>query len=80
MKCEVTNILRKLETGKATGPDHIENKILKEFAEELGGPLTRLFNKILEEEIVPKQWEEAVIILLRKKGVKKNIKIIDPSV
>lgn len=65
--------MEKLKIGKATGPDGIENIILKEFEDELSRPLTKVFNKILDEEKIPRQWEDAEIIILYKKGANENI-------
>ena len=41
---EVEDILKTLKTGKAAGPDSIDNRLLKEFARPLSAPLTDLFN------------------------------------
>ena len=41
---EVEDILKTLKTGKAAGPDCIDNRLLKEFARPLLAPLTGLFN------------------------------------
>ena len=50
-------VLGKLKTGKAPGPDQIQNKLLKDFADILVEPITKIFNKILEKECVPEQWK-----------------------
>ena len=41
---EVEDILKTLKTGKAAGPDFIDNRPLKTFARPLSAPLTDLFN------------------------------------
>ena len=68
---EVKEILLNLETNKATGPDTISNKILKECAESLCGPLTFIFQLSLNLSIYPDQWKEALVRAIFKK--------IDPS-
>ncbi len=70
---EVKNSIKKLNIGKAAGPDKIENEFLKKFGNELAKPLTRLFNRVLSEETIPHQWKLADIILLFKKGDRNNI-------
>ena len=41
---EDENVLKSLKTGKATGPDHINNRILKELSRPISSPLCVLFN------------------------------------
>ena len=68
---EVKNILSSLSTNKATGSDRISNKILKECAETLCGPLTFIFRLSLQLGIFPDAWKEALISAIFKK--------LDPS-
>ena len=68
---EIRIILKNLTTNKATGPDSISNKLLKECADSLCGPLTYIFNRSLSLGIYPDDWKEAMITALFKK--------IDPS-
>ena len=67
---EVKNILIDLDTTKDVGPDHINNKILKECAESLSTPLSDLFNKSLSEGIYPDSWKEAIVTAIFKKLLK----------
>ena len=41
---EVESVLKALQTGKASGPDAINNRILKELAKPLSFPLSDFFN------------------------------------
>lgn len=50
---EVESILKSLQLGKATGPDAINNCILKELATSLSFPLSDLFNFSLATGKVP---------------------------
>ena len=50
------------------GPDSISPRVLKELAEELSDPLTRIFQKSLEEKKVPSDWKEANVAPVYKKG------------
>ena len=50
---EVEDILKTLKTGKAAGPNSIDNRLLKELARPLSVPLTDLFNSSLDKGKVP---------------------------
>ncbi len=63
----------KSKSSKVAGPDLIENEMLKNFKKELKKVLTKLFERIINEEIIPKQWNVAEIILPHKKGNCKQI-------
>ena len=69
---EVESILKSLQLGKATGPDAINNRILKELATPLSLPLSDLFNFSLAIGKVPLMWKEANVTPIFKKE--------DPSV
>lgn len=70
---EVYKHLKQLKNLKSPGPDGITNEVIKLGAPILLNHLTRLFNMILEMEIVPKQWCTSDITLLYKKGNPKDI-------
>jgi hypothetical protein len=63
----VRNVLLQLDILKASGPDQISNKILKECANSLCAPLALLFNKSLEIGIYPSSWKEALVTAIFKK-------------
>ncbi|OOY49087.1 hypothetical protein BOV97_13130, partial [Solemya velum gill symbiont] len=65
---EVHSVLSTLPLGKASGPDGISNRILREAANELSVPLCDLFNKSLDKCIVPKIWKQAHVTAVFKKG------------
>ena len=54
--------LRKVKTNKATGPDHVPARILKNHANSLAGPLTAIFNSSLREGIIPETRKSANVI------------------
>ena len=56
---EVEDILKTLKTGKAAGPDSIDNRLLKELSGPLSTPLTDLFNFSLASGKVPSLWKQA---------------------
>ena len=65
---EVLSIMKNLPLGKASGPDEVNNRVLRELADELHIPLCRLFNKSLTDGIVPESWKEAHVTAVFKKG------------
>ena len=67
-KDKVLSKLNNLNITKAQGPDGIHPCMLYELRNELAEPLTILFNKSLEERTVPKDWKEAQITPIFKKG------------
>ena len=64
---EVQKILKGLDIGKATGPDGISSRMLKETSIAIAGPLAELFNKSFELGRVPKIWKEANLCPIYKK-------------
>ena len=65
---EVESVLKALPIGKATGPDGINNCILRELAHKLSPPLCSLFNQSLILGIVPDIWKEAHVCPIPKGG------------
>ena len=57
-----------MKVNKSRGMDGIPPKLLMETVEQVSIPLARVFNLLLEEEVVPFEWKEANIIPLFKKG------------
>ena len=64
---EVESVLKALQTGKTSGPDAINNRILKELMKPLSFPLSDLFNASLIKEQVPALWKQANVIPIHKK-------------
>ena len=64
----VCKLLRNLNPHKASGPDGLPGRILKECADEISPFLTTIFNKNLEEGNVPEDWKKASISAVFKKG------------
>lgn len=65
---EVEDILKTLKTGKAAGPDSIDNRLLKELSRPLSTPLTDLFNFSLAKGKVPSLWKQAHVTPIFKKN------------
>ena len=66
----VEEVLLSLNANKAAGPDEVENRVMKECAEEMAPKLQELFRKSIDEGEVPSQWKEAHIIPIHKGGSK----------
>ena len=69
---KVRRVLRSLKTDKASGPDGVPPRFLKEFAEELAPVLCRLFRLILISCTYPSSWKHALVQPVPKKGDRSN--------
>jgi len=66
---EVTEALTKLKNGKATGPDDIPAEVWKCLGDVGIDMLWDLMTKIYEEEKIPNEWRDSVIIpIYKEKG------------
>ncbi|CAB4012394.1 Hypothetical predicted protein, partial [Paramuricea clavata] len=65
---DVLAALLSLDTNKATGPDEIPSRILKECAHQIAPSLCLLFNQSLRHGSLPEEWKLANIIPIHKKG------------
>lgn len=75
---EVSLILKSLTTGKACGPDEINNKVLKEVADVISPPLTDLYNYSLKCSSVPDIWKKANVTPVHKKDDKTQVENYRP--
>ena len=64
--------LKNLAPNKAPGPDQLPPWFLKIAAEELAPILTNIFQSSVDNGILPRQWREANIIGIFKKGDKSK--------
>lgn len=64
--------LSKLNTSKAAGPDGIHSRMLKESCKEISSALLIIYRLSLDEGVLPKQWKEAHVRPIFKKGKKNN--------
>jgi len=65
-------VLYKLNIDKATGPDSIPARVLKQAAPELAKPFARLFRLLMDKHYMPKQWKVAHVIPCYKKKDKHD--------
>ena len=70
--CEVHRLLEGLKARKATGPDGISARVLRDCANELTPSLSRLFRQSLSEGRVPSGWKHGRITACHKAGPKNN--------
>ncbi|VDP78621.1 unnamed protein product, partial [Schistosoma curassoni] len=65
---EINMAIRQIKSGKAAGPDDIPSEAPKADIAATARILHILFNKIWDEEQVPKDWKEELLIKIPKKG------------
>lgn len=66
----ISKLLSQLKPDKAPGPDNITARVLKELHKEIAPILTTIFQISLTQGKLPKQWKEANVIPIFKKGSK----------
>jgi len=66
----IEDIISSLDLNKAVGPDFISHRVLKANQFTISKPLCNLFNKSLHEGVFHRQWKNALVIPLLKKGEK----------
>ena len=65
---EVIELIRHLNSRKASGHDQISNKAIKEFPIKGIALITSIFNTLLCLEYYPKSWKISLITLIPKPG------------
>ena len=70
---EVESVLKTLPVAKASGPNGLSNRVLRELSKELSSPYCSLFNQSLREGIVPTLYKEANVCPIPKKGDLSNV-------
>ena len=68
----VLKLLQSLNPNKAAGPDKISPMVLKKLSNVLSRPLAVLFQKSIDSGEVPRQWKNANVTPLFKKGDKNK--------
>ena len=64
----VLKLLKDIKPHKATGPDNIPGRLLKEAAEELAPGLAHLFQISIDDGKIPLDWKSALVTPVFKKG------------
>jgi len=73
MKEEVEKVLRGMKNGKSPGEDGLNAEMFKWGGEKIKEKLAKLFSMCLRKREIPRSWNNAVIILLYKKGDKERV-------
>lgn len=69
---EVLKAIKSLDINKASGPDLVSPKILKEGMHQLAYPFTKLFNLSLSLKKYPDSWKKANVTAIHKKDSPTN--------
>ena len=72
----VEGLLKGLNPNKASGPDEISPRLLKELHAEIAPILTKIFRSSLSTGIVPDDWKTALLAPVYKKARNANTVII----
>ena len=75
----VTKLLRDLNSNKASGPDELTSRILKELHEEIAPAVTFVFQKSLNLGHTPIDWKHAYVCPIFKKGARHEAAIYRPD-
>ena len=70
---EVCDVLEALDVDRATGPDKIPAKLLKNFASHICSSLCALFNKSLSLGKLPSEWKLSNITPILKSGLRSEV-------
>lgn len=63
---EVRIAVKKMKLGKAPGPDHVPNEVIRIAVEEFATFFARVLNGCLQEGQFPGIWKLARLVLVRK--------------
>ena len=70
--CDVEKRLKRLKTTKSPGIDAIHPVLLKECASEICEVVADMFNKSINDGILPSMWKKAQVSPIFKKGNKHS--------
>ena len=74
---EVESVIKTLVIGKASGPNDLSNRILRELSSELAIPFCSLFNQSLRSGTFPGSYKEANVCPVPKRVICLLSPIID---
>ncbi|XP_071808975.1 uncharacterized protein [Asterias amurensis] len=63
---EVLKQLQRISSTKASGPDNISARFIRQYSYELSKPLTHIINASFAQLIVPAQWKRAIVVPVPK--------------
>ena len=71
----VLSLLSHLDVRKSVGPDGLSVRFLKEVAEQIVIPLTKIYNKSLKSGVVPQSWKCSNVTPVHKGGPCNHVMI-----
>lgn len=66
----MSQAIKNLRNNKAPGEDGISSEILKAGGQILASNIHIIIMQIWENEVIPEEWKEVIVILIHKKGDK----------
>lgn len=69
---EIESAINRMKNGKAPGNDGLPIECFKADPAKMSSILHPLFTRIWDDEILPEDWKEAIIVKLPKKGDRKK--------
>ena len=73
----VLKLLNNLKIHKASGPDGLSARVLKECSSEIAPILALIYNESLAQGTVPDDWRQANVVPILRKGRNMMQQIID---
>ena len=70
----ILKLLNDLDPTKASGPDNVSTRILRECADDISDFLVLLFTASLKQGKIPDEWKQAIITPIYKGGNKNRSK------
>jgi hypothetical protein len=67
---DVKKAIRKLKNNKAAGTDGIHPELIKYRGNKLLNRMYELVRQIWDEERIPEEWKETIIVPIHKRGVR----------
>jgi len=68
----VMDKLQQLRDDRASGADELVPRFLGKIGNELVQPLTRIYQKIIENEMVTSDWKDANVIPIHRVGLQQQ--------
>jgi hypothetical protein len=75
---EVRFAISTMKEGKASGNDGLAIDLLKVADDVVTSKIATIFTEILRSHVIPKDWTSGVIVLLHKKGDRRDLKNYRP--
>jgi len=71
---DVKKVIRNIKNNKEAGTDGIHPELIKYGGNELLNRMYELVRKIWEEERIPEEWKETIIVPIHKRGDRDSCK------